>query len=955
MRNAGSSLEEILVTCLEQLDDGRTPDLLELCEGDTGLVETVATILKRDQSLARELASGKALKPVSEVHIPKRIDDFEILGKLGAGGMGVVLLAEQVSLKRRVALKVVHVSEEDSTRTLRFRREAEVTAALHHPNIVPVYACGQKDDLAWIAMKLLEGRSLAESQLPLEPTHAARIGAAIGRALHAAHAIGVVHRDVKPGNVILENGIPYILDFGLARARSDETLTDENSAPGTLVYMAPEQLKGGSIAIAPTIDVYGLGATLYELVSGYAPFRGTPSELVHRIIFAPVRRPLLASAHRDLWILLEKSLAKSPHHRFQSTLEFAEDLDRFASGLPIRTRPRSRLSRLLGLARRHPLITTLTMMVVILALFLGDAYRREQAAKQHAREEREQRLEERAKNLSLAHAELARTSSEGDYLEMRRLLRGTQVRFPEDSFHQETIDAEALELADLLLTLSLFPDQQGTPADLIALSEELSQLESEVVETPRVQWTRLFIDVLAWKDRTRDADRFRERARIQLSRLESLKSSYPRSLLAFRSLLDHGGTVSREVVQELMANPVPSEAADDHLFTSLALRSSHVKRRIQRTELELARREGLPDHACQSLLAQILAEDGNFEAAEQVLHGLESHPWHRPLALIDIARLTLAAGKSTQRRRVAEQYREAEHALREHTRPEWRHALLLLQLEILKRFGEDEEEFFEKWKDASETFGRMPEYWMLSAERAAMEGDFDRSIAMYGIALKLDPEPMFRHELRLALLNTELMAQQVRGADENALARLLERIPELLEQARQLDRPRAEATLLALQATLCFMMGRYEDCLPLLERSCSLRDTFVGTRLYVHQVDVSLQYPEVYYPDDPRRETAAGLAPLACSRIRRLFSPEWRGDPCPQDEVPSFVEYLGKLSVALPTYDITLDLETASQIMGVRGVVLLLSQRPGCIVAPEVIERWIRSALRAFLGRSTQR
>jgi serine/threonine protein kinase len=272
-------------------------------------------------------------------HRGRSVGGYEILGELGRGGMGAVYKARQVSLNRVVALKMILAGEFASPEEVRrFRREAESVARLDHPNIVPIYEVGEEDGRHYFSTKLIEGGSLA-GQLSrfADPEAAARLVAAIARAVQHAHERGILHRDLKPANVLLDReGQPHVADFGLAKwmGARDSTL----SAVGTPSYMAPEQAEGKPGAVGPATDVYALGAVLYELLTGRPPFRAeTPLQTVLRVLHeepASVAR-LRPEVPADLVAITMKCLEKEPDRRYASARDLSDDLMRFANGQPI--------------------------------------------------------------------------------------------------------------------------------------------------------------------------------------------------------------------------------------------------------------------------------------------------------------------------------------------------------------------------------------------------------------------------------------------------------------------------------------------------------------------------------------------------------------------------------------------------------------------------------------------
>ncbi len=290
---------------------------------------------------------------------------FPVVRELGRGGMGVVLLAHDLDLDRPVALKILRA---DDPQTLaRFRLEANALAGLTHPNVVRVYQLGDDAGQLYLVMEYVEGRSLdhALRDGPLDPRRAARLVALAAAAVHAAHEAGIVHRDIKPANVLLDHADnPKITDFGIARRLNAPGLTEANAVIGSPAYMAPEQTAGRP-ADART-DVYGLGATLYECLTGRPPFVGPVLELLKQVADdepVPPRR-FNRSIPPDLETVCLKCLAQEPARRYATAADLAADLERFIRGEAVRARPVSWSERAWRWCRRNRLAASLAIVAV---------------------------------------------------------------------------------------------------------------------------------------------------------------------------------------------------------------------------------------------------------------------------------------------------------------------------------------------------------------------------------------------------------------------------------------------------------------------------------------------------------------------------------------------------------------------------------------------------------------
>ena len=281
------------------------------------------------------------------------LGDYELLEEIGRGGQGVVFRARQKSLNRIVALKVIGLGQWATKAHLkRFRLEAEAAASLDHPCIVPIYEVGERDGQCYFSMKFVEGGQLDEvvKHTPMSIRQAVELIAKVARTVHYAHEHGILHRDIKPGNILLDaKGEPHLTDFGLARlVESESTVTRTLEVLGTPSYMAPEQAAGNNTKLTNATDVYGLGAVLYQLLTGHPPFAGgTTYETIKLLLETEPRPPRLwnAKVDRDLSTICLKCLEKDPQRRYSSALALAEDLERWLKHEPI-------LARRTGVVRR---------------------------------------------------------------------------------------------------------------------------------------------------------------------------------------------------------------------------------------------------------------------------------------------------------------------------------------------------------------------------------------------------------------------------------------------------------------------------------------------------------------------------------------------------------------------------------------------------------------------------
>jgi serine/threonine protein kinase len=306
------------------------------------------------------------------------VPGFAIERELGRGGMGVVYLARQMQLNRPVALKMILRGEFASPAAFeRFAAEAQIVAKLQHPHIVLIHEAHTTGTTPYFALEYLDGGSLDRKlrEKPLTPTEAAALVEKLACGVQYAHEHGVIHRDLKPHNILLtKNGEPKVTDFGLAK-QADVDLTASYAQMGTPNYMAPEQAEGKTSAIGPAADIYALGAILYECLTGRPPFRGASVaevlDLVRRTEPVAVRA-LQPTVPKDLETICHKCLQKEPAKRYATAAALADDLQRFREDRPILARPAGRGERAWRWCRRNPLVASLTAGVAA-ALLIGTA------------------------------------------------------------------------------------------------------------------------------------------------------------------------------------------------------------------------------------------------------------------------------------------------------------------------------------------------------------------------------------------------------------------------------------------------------------------------------------------------------------------------------------------------------------------------------------------------------
>jgi serine/threonine protein kinase/Tfp pilus assembly protein PilF len=396
LRMRDELLDEVVVAYLEAVEAGQRPDAqewlarypelaseLEVFFADQDKVQrwtaplrdaarTISTVVRDWNSTVEYSPSSPLPAPIGQ------FGDYVLLREISRGGMGIVYLARQVSLHRLVAVKLIlagHLASQDDVQ--RFHTEAVSAAHLDHPNIVPVYEVGEFNGQHFYSMKLMEGGSLADrlAEWSGRPREAAALMLKVAGAVHHAHQRGILHRDLKPGNVLLDTpGEPHVSDFGLAKGIEDTT--HSGVVAGTPSYMAPEQaISQGRLTTAA--DIYSLGAILYALLTGKPPFRaGTRLETLQQVTErspAPPRT-LNARVDQDLDTICLKCLAKSPSERYASAQALADDLHRYLAGEPILARPTPVWVRCLKWAKRRPAGAALLAVCLVTCFSLITGY-----------------------------------------------------------------------------------------------------------------------------------------------------------------------------------------------------------------------------------------------------------------------------------------------------------------------------------------------------------------------------------------------------------------------------------------------------------------------------------------------------------------------------------------------------------------------------------------------------
>jgi serine/threonine-protein kinase len=494
----------------ELLDSQRTPE--EVC---ADCPELLAEVRKRWQQMHKVEAELEALFPTPAptqdldttapghpaAELPE-IAGYQVEAVLGRGGMGIVYKAQHLRLNRPVALKMLLAGAyAGPDERERFLREAKAVASLRHANIVQVHDVGDHDGRPYFTMEYIDGGSLAQRLLgaPLGARYAAALVATLAEAVQVAHQGGIIHRDLKPANILLQRKAgstplrvlpspisdfdPKIADFGLARHfGGDAALTRSGARMGTPSYMAPEQALGKSRAIGPAVDVYALGALLYELLTGRPPFRGESStetelQVVHHDPVPPSR--LNPRVPRDLETICLKCLHKAPERRYATAAALAEDIRRFERGEPIAARPAGLAERAAKWIRRHPTAAAWLAAGFLLAVVLVGVSWWSMARQAHLREDMAHLQEDIEGDLK----EAAEQRDRARWAEARATLERAEARLGEagsDDLRRRT--AQARRDLELVMRLDAIRLKRATRGELVFYKAQASQAYADAFQ-----------------------------------------------------------------------------------------------------------------------------------------------------------------------------------------------------------------------------------------------------------------------------------------------------------------------------------------------------------------------------------------------------------------------------------------------------------------------------------------
>ncbi len=515
--NAGKRLREVLVARGLLQSDGAARYGATLVPGSVVPVAADRTMI----APGAKVAAPPAPAPPPATRQARKIGRFEIVDEIARGGMGIVYRAWEPSLNRYVALKILIAGQNASEdQVQRFLREARAAAGLQHPNIVQVFEVGEEAGSHWFAMELIDGSSLdriMKQQGAFPPRTALRVARDIARALHFAHQKGIVHRDVKPGNILVASTgketnatvsgdarpMRVLLgDFGLARdATAGGGLTLSGNLLGTPAYMSPEQASGRTRDVDAQSDVFGLGSVLYELLSGKAPFQAASlGDVLTAIISgeAPPLRQARPGIHRDIELIVAKAMARDKARRYLTAGDFADDIDRYLNGEAILAEAPSAVDRLTRWCRAHaPLAVACAVAVLAIGTGGGFLWKRTVRQRAEAREREAASRRELQDKVAAALAEARSLSERGEFGEADVRVAAARALLPGDPSIETT--AKEVRLAFLKSRVGEIAGKASPAEDEIGTARALLKMNPDVAGDPEIRrLARLVEGTCSW-------------------------------------------------------------------------------------------------------------------------------------------------------------------------------------------------------------------------------------------------------------------------------------------------------------------------------------------------------------------------------------------------------------------------------------------------------------------------
>ncbi len=835
-----SVLADLLTRWFERSEHGKDIDLDELCSEHPHLRFRVAELLARDSSIGELLSSlgpaGTRSDPPETPPI-ERLGEFIIRRALGAGGMAQVYVAEQPSLNREVAVKVLGAQMSvDPVARARFRREAEITAALDHPHIAPIYAIGEENGVVYLAMKLLSGPSLDRLTQRLSPRRAAEVGIAVASALEQAHRAGVVHRDVKPANVVLDGDVPFLLDFGLARVTADHRLTLEGAIPGTLAYMAPEMLRVGGAALDTRSDVYSLGATLYEALGGHPPFREqNPERLLYAILREEPPALRLPGRDRDLETIVARCLEKDPADRVATARDLADDLRRYLDGRPILARRSGFVSRTIKTAKRNRRASAAIAGAMLVILSLGATVAWKSWRNEQVLARRIEAAEAAFRGLRIDVGRAQRDLLEAHALDDARVVALGRL---------ETAALALIDLLDLVQGTGFVID----PARVRRVLEETEAAGSREIDVRLAGFGAAAAHVLLGEH---------DLARARLLDLVE-RFGGDRGVTAFLALLD-GADVDRA-----LTDATAKQTADpySHVFAALALRLSDGPQVSVDRELDAALRLDISSALAQYAKAIAHCKRYQYQSARAAFASVLRQGRAGPVMLMTLALQEIHLGDLDS---AARHLAEAGDA-----HPE----LVAIGRYRLLQAAEDLAGADEILDAALDRWPGDPTIQMLAGERSAARGQFAAAIEHFERARMRVTWPATARTVELALAESRYALEFAAG-DLHPIALLqtgVERLAAVVESAELAAEdhdPHVRARALLLASRGRRRLGQIERSWELLDEAVATDANVVSvyvrhamlTALLLVFAEVDRESGRAQLPDaDARRVASSGAA-----------------------------------------------------------------------------------------------